>query len=118
MPLNTCAEKPASIITAAAAVAPPPGLQDLGAFGLLRDGPIVLRLALGHSRVRMEEEGRPDPQRSQELLGRHQVAVTRRVGEGVAGAAGADSPGGGTARCRGRRRLVVHLIPHLLETVV
>lgn len=55
-------------------------LRAPGALGLLRDGPIVLRLTLGHGGVWVDGQGRSRPLGPpQELPGHHQITVTLRV---------------------------------------
>ena len=75
----------------------------------------MLRLVLSQRRVGLREQGgaAPQGQPHQEAAGRHQVSVALSVGEGVAGATGADTPGGGAAGCGGRQSLFTKLVSHL-----
>lgn len=83
--------------------------------GLLWDDAVVLRLVLSHGRVVMDEQGRSFLPGPQELPRCHQITVTLRVREGIAGATGAHAPWWWAARCRSRQRLLTHLISHLGE---
>ena len=96
----------------------------LGGLLLLRDpvegcdGAVQLGLALGEGGVGLgEEEGRADLLRAsqEEAAGGDQLAVALGVGEGVAGAPGADTSDWGPARSRSRQRLLTHLVSHLEE---
>ena len=74
----------------------------------------MLRLVLGQSGVGCDEHRATlQGPLQQEPPGRHQVPEALGVGEGVAGAPGAECPYRFTPRSSGRQRLLPHLVSHL-----
>lgn len=90
-------------------------LRALRLLRLLCDGAVVLWLVLSQRRVCLCEQGRAIPQGEfqQEPPRCHQLAVALSVWEGVAGATGADTPGGWAARSGSWQSLLPHLMSHL-----